>query len=95
MTCISGSPPRVRGKECRVTPMTEQYHTKEGTTITRQTEQVEFTAIKRTSDGHWKYTADEGQNGFDATTTSFLSTIYTPTFTSVSQGGGGFGQSDS
>lgn len=69
--------------KCRATPMTEQYHTKEGATITRQTGQVEFTAIKRTSDGHWKYTADEGQNGFDATAAaSFLSSVYTPTFTS-------------
>ena len=69
--------------KCRATPMTEQYHTTEGATITRQTGQVEFTAIKRTSDGHWKYTADEGQNGFDATAAaSFLSSVYTPTFTS-------------
>ena len=69
--------------KCRATPMTEQYHTKEGATITRQTGQVGFTAIKRTSDGHWKYTADEGQNGFDATAAaSFLSSVYTPTFTS-------------
>lgn len=69
--------------KCRATPMTEQYHTKEGATITRQTGKVEFTAIKRTSDGHWKYTADEGQNGFDAAkAASFFDSVYTPTFTS-------------
>jgi hypothetical protein len=35
----------------RAKPVTESYATKEGGTITRQTGEVEWTAIKRTHDG--------------------------------------------
>ena len=35
----------------RAKPMTENYKTKEGQTITRQNGSVEWTAIKRTHDG--------------------------------------------
>ena len=50
----------------RAKPMTENYKTKEGQTITRQNGSVEWTAIKRTHDGRYQAVADEGQNGFDA-----------------------------
>ena len=66
----------------RAKPVTETYATKEGTSITRQTGEVEWTAIKRTSDGRYQAVADEGQNGFDATKAStFLETVYEPAFT--------------
>ena len=66
----------------RAKPATENYATKEGTTITRQTGEVEWTAIKRTHDGRYQAVADEGENGFDASkATTFLQSVYEPTFT--------------
>ena len=66
----------------RAKPVTETYATKEGTSITRQTGEVEWTAIKRTSDGRYQAVADEGENGFTAEkAAAFLSTVYTPVFT--------------
>ena len=65
-------------------PVTETYATKEGTSITRQTGEVEWTAIKRTSDGRYQAVADEGENGFTAEkAAAFLNTVYTPVFTAV------------
>lgn len=64
----------------RAKPLTENYATKEGSTINRQTPEVEWTAIKRTYDGHYQYVADEGQNGFDKSKAeTFLESVYTPT----------------
>ena len=68
----------------RAKPDTETYATKEGTSITRQTGEVEWTAIKRTSDGRYQAVADEGENGFTAEkAAAFLNTVYTPVFTTV------------
>lgn len=64
----------------RAKPLPENYATKEGSTINRQTPEVEWTAIKRTYDGHYQYVADEGQNGFDKSKAeTFLESVYTPT----------------
>lgn len=66
----------------RAKPVTESYQTKEGKTITRQTGEVEWTAIKRTSDGRYQAIADEGENSFTAEmAATFLDTVYTPVFT--------------
>jgi len=66
----------------RAKPATETYATKEGTSITRQTGEIEWTAIKRTSDARYQAVADEGQNGFTtAKAATFLESVYTPTFT--------------
>lgn len=66
----------------RAKPVTETYATKEGTSNTRQTGEVEWTAIKRTSDGRYQAVADEGENGFTAEkAAAFLNTVYTPVFT--------------
>lgn len=66
----------------RAKPVTETCATKEGTSITRQTGEVEWTAIKRTSDGRYQAVADEGENGFTAEKAdAFLNTVYTPVFT--------------
>ena len=68
----------------RAKPVTDTYATKEGTSITRQTGEVEWTAIKRTSDGRYQAVADEGENGFTAEkAAAFLNTVYTPVFTTV------------
>ena len=65
----------------RAKPVTESYATKEGKTITRQTGEIEWTAIKRLSDGRYQAVADEGENGFDAAkAATFLESVYTPTF---------------
>ena len=72
--------------------MTETFATKEGKTVNRQTPEVEFTAIKRTHDGRYQAVADEGENGFDATAAaSFLTSVYTPTFTTTGGGSGSGG----
>lgn len=68
----------------RAKPVTETYATKEGTSITRQTGEVEWTAIKRTSDGRYQAVADERENGFTAEkAAAFLNTVYTPVFIAV------------
>ena len=66
----------------RAKPVTESYQTKEGTSITRQTGEVEWVAIKRTKDGQYQAVADEGENGFTAMKGEmFLQSVYTPVFT--------------
>ena len=68
----------------RAKPVTESYTTKEGTTINRQTGEVEWTAIKRTHDARYQAVADEGQNGFTATMgATFLTSVYEPSFTAT------------
>ena len=65
----------------RANPVTESYATKEGGTITRQTGEVQWTAIKRTHDGLYQAVADEGENGFTSEKgAAFLSAVYEPTF---------------
>ena len=66
----------------RAKPVTENYASKEGKTVTRQTGEIEWTAIKRTHDGQYQAVADEGQNGFDATAAAaFLTSVYAAEFT--------------
>ena len=66
----------------RAKPVTETYQTKEGGTITRQTGEVEWTAIKRTHDNQYQAVADEGENGFTAEKgATFLQSVYEPVFT--------------
>ena len=66
----------------RAKPLTENYSTKEGTKITRQTGEIQWTAIKRTHDGRYQAVADEGENGFTAqNAATFLQSVYTPVFT--------------
>ncbi len=68
--------------KCRAKPVTETYSTKEGDKVTRQTGEVEFTAIKRSHDGRYQAVADEGENAFDATAAAaFLTSVYEPSFT--------------
>ena len=68
----------------RAKPVTENYATKEGTTITRQTGEVEWVAIKRTHDNQYQAVADEGENGFTAEKgATFLQSVYTPVFAST------------
>ena len=65
--------------KCIAKPITESYATKEGTTITRQNVEVEFSAMKRSSDDYYQFIADEGVNGFTAEMgKNFLNTVYSP-----------------
>lgn len=64
----------------RAKPLTENYGTKEGNTITRQEPEVEWTAIKRTHDGRFQAVADEDENSFTGAST-FLTSVYEPDFT--------------
>ena len=67
----------------RAKPVTENYATKAGTTITRQTGEIEWSAIKRTHDGQYQAVADEDENGFTAEkAATFLQSVYSPTFAS-------------
>ena len=71
----------------RATPLTETYATKEGTKLTRQTGEIEWTAIKRTHDAQYQAVADEGENGFTAEKGRvFLQSVYTPVFTPAAGG---------
>ena len=66
----------------RAKPITENFGTKEGSTINRQTQEVEWTAVKRIHDGRYQAVADEGENGFTAEKgKEFLKSVYTPSFT--------------
>ena len=66
----------------RAKPVTENYGTKQGSTINRQTGEIEWTAIKRTHDGQYQAIADEGENGFTAENgATFLLSVYAPSFT--------------
>lgn len=70
----------------RAKPMSEHYETKAGKQIKRQNSTVEWTAIKRSHDGQYQATADEGENGFTAQMGStFLSTVYEPLFNTSNQ----------
>jgi phi13 family phage major tail protein len=65
----------------RAKPVTETYQTKEGGTITRQTGEVEWVAIKRTHDSQYQAVADEGENGFTpAKGATFLQSVYESVF---------------
>ena len=66
----------------RAKPITESYQTKEGGTVTRQTGEVEWVALKRTHDGQYQAVADEGENGFTlAKGLTFLQSVYEAVFT--------------
>ena len=68
-------------------PINDTGITIQGTSVTRQTGEVEWTAIKRTHDGRYQAVADEGQNGFDATkAATFLESVYEPAFTEEESG---------
>jgi phi13 family phage major tail protein len=66
----------------RAKPATETYQTKEGGSVTRQTGEIEWTAIKRTHDGEYQVVADEGVNGFTPEKgATFLKSVYASVFT--------------
>ena len=61
--------------------MTENYATKEGKSITRQTGEVEWTATRRTYDNQYQAVADEGENGFTSEKgAASLQSVYEPVF---------------
>jgi len=65
----------------RAKPMTETYSTKEGGSVTRQTGEVEWVAIKRPHASQYQAIADVGENGFtEEKAATFLESVYTPVF---------------
>ena len=81
---INGSEPKFRYiwlYKVRAKPVTENYATKEGKSITRQTGEVEWMAIRRTHDNQYQAVADEDENGFTAAKgATFLQSVYEPVF---------------
>lgn len=68
----------------RAKPVTENYATREGNSVTRQTGEVEWVAIKRTHDGRYQAVADEGENGFTSEKgATFLASVYEPVFSAT------------
>mgnify|MGYP000880268527 FL=1 len=65
--------------KCRAKPMDETFHTKEGSTITRQQDKLEITAIKRTHDNYVSVKVDSDAVGAP-TASEFFSGVYEATF---------------
>lgn len=61
--------------KCRAKPMDETFHTKEGATITRQSDKLEITAIKRTYDNYVSIKVDSDADGAPPAAT-FFNTVY-------------------
>lgn len=59
----------------------ENYATKQGADITRQTAKMEVTFIKRTSDDMWKTTVDANTTAFASVKASFFDAPYAPSVT--------------
>jgi len=57
--------------KCRCKPMDETFHTKEGSTITRQQDKLEITAIKRTYDNYVSVKVDSDAVGAPNAATFF------------------------
>ena len=70
--------------KCAAKPITETYHTTEGGTVTRQTGKVEFTAIKRISDGAYEAVADDNEDGFTGGA-AFFASVYETTPASITE----------
>lgn len=62
----------------RCTIPSESYHTKEGEDITRQTEKLEITCIKRNKDANWRAYVDTDNEKFAAAKGTFFSAVYEP-----------------
>jgi len=73
--------------KCRAQMGNETYHTKEGTDITRQTNQVQFTAVKRNYDQKWRAVGDEDSENF-ITGATFLDQVYGGNTLPAASGGG-------
>lgn len=60
----------------RASPVTETHKTKEGKTVTRQTDKLEMTFIKRNVDGHVKTTVDSDTAAFASAKATFFDAPY-------------------
>ena len=65
--------------KCRAKPMDETFHTKEGSTITRQQDKLEITAIKRTYDNYVSVKVDSDAAGAPNAAT-FFGGVYEASF---------------
>jgi len=66
--------------KCRATPLDQTYHTKEGTKVTRQTDSLKITSIKRTYDKYVSAKVDSDTAG-GPNAAAFFTGVYEPTFT--------------
>lgn len=66
--------------KCRGTIQNEDYATREGANITRQTAKLHLTAIKRKSDGEWKSYVDTDEEKFQTVKDTFFTAPYVPSF---------------
>ncbi|MHC1786132.1 MAG: major tail protein [Christensenellales bacterium] len=64
--------------KCRAKPMDETFHTKEGPSITRQTDKLEIVAIKRTYDNYVSIKVDSDAAGAPSAAV-FFGTVYAAT----------------
>ncbi len=65
--------------KCRAKPMDETFHTKEGGTITRQSDKLEIVAIKRTYDNYVSCKVDSDASNAP-TASAFFTSVYEATF---------------
>ena len=65
--------------KCRAKPMDETFHTKEGSTITRQQDKLEITAIKRTYDNYVSVKVDSDAD-LAPTANEFFTGVYEANF---------------
>jgi len=63
--------------KCRASEMSETFRTQEGKTITRQTDKIQITAIKRTNDGYYRYQVDSDEPAFATAAATFFTAPYT------------------
>ncbi|MBP5461877.1 MAG: hypothetical protein J6Y20_07120 [Lachnospiraceae bacterium] len=68
--------------KCRAKQIVENYVTKQGVTISRQTGEIEWQAMRRTHDARYQVIADESENGFVGED-AFLESVYEPSVPAV------------
>jgi phi13 family phage major tail protein len=64
----------------RAKPISQTFKTQEGKTITRQTDKVEITFIKRTKDGEYQYVVNSDDTLFATVAATFFDAPYAPTY---------------
>lgn len=66
--------------KCRAFISSETYHTKEGETLTRQSDKIEVTAVKRNKDDAWRAKVDTDNEAFALVKETFFDKPYEPDY---------------
>ena len=66
--------------KCRAFISSETYHTKEGETLTRQSDKIEVTAVKRNKDDAWRAKVDTDNAAFELVKGTFFDKPYEPQY---------------